>query len=119
MRLIIAGSRTFTDYDDAAKVIEITCALNKWKPVVVLCGGAAGVDALGKRWALENGCACVEYPADWSQGRKAGPLRNAAMIENADALIAIWDGRSRGTADMIRRAVAAKLPHHVYEFASK
>jgi hypothetical protein len=37
-------------------------------------------------------------------GRKAGPLRNQEMAEEADALIAIWDGQSAGTRSMIEEA---------------
>ncbi|MFD1444284.1 hypothetical protein [Thermoactinomyces vulgaris] len=47
----------------------------------------------------------ARYPAEWKKyGKKAGPLRNAKMAENADALVAFWDGKSRGTKDMIETA---------------
>ena len=46
-----------------------------------------------------------EYPADWNTlGRKAGHVRNIEMAKNADALVACWDGVSRGTEDMIKIA---------------
>lgn len=42
------------------------------------------------------------FPADWDRhGRAAGPIRNCQMAQYADALIAIWDGKSRGTKNMI------------------
>lgn len=45
------------------------------------------------------------FPADWNKhGKAAGPILNAEMAEVADALIAFWDGKSRGTANMIQLA---------------
>jgi uncharacterized phage-like protein YoqJ len=44
------------------------------------------------------------YPANWRKyGKRAGHRRNQQMADNADALIALWDGESPGTRDMIRR----------------
>ena len=45
------------------------------------------------------------HPADWNRlGRAAGPIRNEEMAEVSDALIAFWDGKSRGTKSMIEIA---------------
>ena len=46
----------------------------------------------------------------------AGKIRNQAMADAADALVALWDGNSGGTADMIRRARAAGLKVFVYKY---
>jgi hypothetical protein len=71
----------------------------------VVSGGAKGVDALGERYAVEMNLPLHIYEADWEQhGRAAGPIRNRKMAENADALIAIWDGKSKGTKNMIETA---------------
>jgi len=59
---------------------------------------------LAHEWCHDNHILHYLYAPDWSQGRKAGPLRNERMAQNADALIAIWDGKSPGTRDMIARA---------------
>ena len=46
------------------------------------------------------------YPAEWEKhGKAAGYKRNARMADNADGLLAVWDGESRGTKHMIREAV--------------
>ena len=51
---------------------------------------------LGERYAKENGYSIDRYPAEWKEyGKKAGIMRNAVMADNADALIAYWDGISR------------------------
>lgn len=100
MRVIVAGGRDFMDY---AKMVG---SLDKiLSSVVVEClvsGGARGADALGERYAADRGHCVVRYPADWGlHGKSAGPVRNRLMAANADALVAFWDGKSRGTADMI------------------
>jgi hypothetical protein len=55
----------------------------------------------------------VEIVADWTyDGPKAGPLRNAAMARNADALIAVpLAGRRKGTDSMIREATELGIEH--------
>lgn len=98
MRTIIAGSRSITSYPLMVKVMN-ECG---WRPTVVLCGDAQGVDSLGKRWARENRVPVQTYTPRWNEyGRAAGILRNMKMGRSADALVAIWDGQSPGTQHMI------------------
>ena len=101
MKTIIAGGRDIHDYEvvlDAIKESQFPIS-------VVVSGGAKGVDALGERYAEEMNLPLHIYAADWEQhGRAAGPIRNRKMAENAEALIAIWDGKSRGTKNMIETA---------------
>ena len=67
-------------------------------------------DRLGERYARERGYQIQRFPADWDgDGSSAGPIRNAKMADNAHALIAFWDGHSRGTKNMIETA-ASKGP---------
>jgi|ERR1039458_1423661 hypothetical protein len=76
-----------------------------WKPTLIISGAARGADALGERWACEHAIPLVRMPADWdAHGRRAGYLRNLEMAKQAQALIALWDGTSRGTAHMIETA---------------
>ncbi|MBR1697914.1 MAG: DUF2493 domain-containing protein, partial [Anaerovibrio sp.] len=78
--------------------------------VIIVSGHAPGADTLGERYAHEHGLKCELYPADWNtHGKAAGPIRNAEMANNADALIAFWDGESRGTKNMIETAKAKGL----------
>ena len=72
------------------------------KVSAVLCGECRGADLLGKRFAEENGIPVESFPAEWKRyGRAAGAKRNKQMAENADTLIAFWDGESKGTKNMI------------------
>ena len=106
MRTIIAGSRGITEYRELQRAL-VACG---WRPTVVLSGTARGVDKLGEQWAFANAVPCELYPADWgAHGRRAGMLHNIRMAERAEALIALWDGVSRGTKQMIAVARARTL----------
>lgn len=105
IRCIVAGGRDFTDYAFAKERLDAIFA--RQGAVEIVSGGARGADALGERYAAERGWPVKRFPADWSQGRKAGPVRNAQMAAYATHLVALPGGR--GTADMIRQARAAGL----------
>jgi hypothetical protein len=101
MKTIIAGCRDFTDYSVLEEVIRVTELYKKITEVV--SGVATGVDALGERWATENNIPIKKYVAYWKKfGYAAGPIRNKQMAKYADGLLAIWDGKSPGTKNMIR-----------------
>lgn len=110
MKVIIAGSRDYHNYETVCQAIA-----NSNFPIdVILSGGASGVDELGAKYALENDIPLETYPALWHEhGKAAGPIRNRKMAENADALIAIWDGQSKGTKNMIETAMHYNLVIHV------
>jgi hypothetical protein len=110
--VIIAGSR---DFNDQALLYE-RCdhLLSQQSDVVVISGAARGADQMGERYATDRGLGIVRMPADWeTHGKRAGYLRNNAMLERADAVIAFWDGTSRGTANMIDIARKAGVPVRV------
>lgn len=110
-RVIIAGGRDFQDYDLVQKKVGYYLQ-NKLKSdtVIVVSGHATGSDTLGERYAREHDLKCELYPADWNtHGKAAGPIRNAQMADVAQALIAFWDGESRGTKNMIDTAKAKGL----------
>jgi len=110
MKTIVAGSRNITDYEKVHKAIYES----PWVITEVVSGGARGVDKLGEQAAEAFGIPVKVFPADWAtHGRAAGPIRNQQMLEYSEALIAIWDGDSRGTADMIRRSQKAGIPVHI------
>lgn len=100
MRIIVAGGRDFNDYELLCRKLDFF--LSRTENPVIICGEARGADSLGKRYALERGIPVLSFPADWDRyGKSAGFRRNKQMAENADALVAFWDGRSKGTANMI------------------
>jgi|SRR5579875_1509981 len=101
MRVIIAGSRAFR-YEQTTQLIEKAVRSSGFHVTEVVSGCAPGIDKLGERWAGENGKRIKRFPADWDRfGKSAGVRRNEEMGQYADALIAIWDGESRGTRHII------------------
>ena len=101
-KVIIAGCRNFNDYPLLKERCEYYLQ-NKIKTHNVII--VSGADSLGEQFAKEHGLSCELHPADWNKhGRAAGPIRNAQMAEISDALIAFWDGKSRGTKSMIELA---------------
>lgn len=112
MKTIIAGTRrTVANLAIVADAIKAS----EFDITEVVSGGAPGVDALAKKWAEQHGIPVKQFPADWDRyGRKAGPIRNQAMAEYGEALIAVWDGKSRGTKNMIRQARKHGLRVFVY-----
>ena len=109
MRTIIAGSR------ELSPNIEKIVKQSEFNITTVLCGCAKGPDTYGKIWAENHNIPVENYPADWpTYGKRAGYLRNLTMAHNADALIAIWDGYSKGTTYMIDLARTFGLQIFVY-----
>lgn len=99
MKVIIAGSRDFTDWGIVSDCIR----KSGFTFTEVVSGGARGVDHIGEGLAELHGYAVKVFPADWdAHGKGAGPIRNKQMADYADALIAIWDGKSPGTRNMIQ-----------------
>lgn len=111
MTVIVAGSRSITNYRLACDVVE----RSGFSITKVISGTAPGVDQLGERWGAEHRVPVMRMPADWQRhGRAAGPIRNRAMAAVAKALIALWDGSSHGTLDMIRAALEKQLRVYVH-----
>lgn len=82
----------------------------------VLSGRAPGPDRHGEEWATHRGIDVELYPAEWKrQGKAAGLIRNCRMAQNADALVAVWDGKSPGTQHMISVARSLGLRVFVYK----
>ena len=97
-KVIVAGCRDFADYELLKEKCDFYLQNKKPEIIVIVSGHASGADTLGERYAQERGYETEVYPADWkTNGRAAGPIRNAQMAAVADALIAFWDGKSRGT----------------------
>ena len=126
MNTIVAGSRKGVTLKDVWQAMKDA----PWDITAVLSGKAKGADELGETIAKAHHIPVYPYPADWKNidvpgaiirknqygtyNMLAGHQRNEKMAKNADALIAIWDGKSKGTADMIKRAKRHDLKIYVH-----
>lgn len=132
MKVIVAGSRHITDYQLVSQIISNTIDKYNIQVTEIVSGCAGGVDSLGEQWALENGIKVEPMPAEWDDltapnaliktnkwgkeyNARAGYQRNEAMAIYGDVLIDIWDGKSRGSKDMIACATRHGLLVLVYK----
>lgn len=118
MRLIIAGSRTFDDYELLKeKTIEF---IGKEQDVTIISGLARGADSLACDFAAEMGYPLEGFAAEWKKNGYydpgAGFKRNKYMAKNADSLLAFWDRKSTGTLHMIDYASSQGLNVEVVEY---
>ena len=113
MKVIVAGSRTVTDQGYIIEAVEAS----GFDITEVVSGTAKGVDQMGELYAYEQGIKTSRFPAAWKNisvpgavvksnrygkyNAVAGHQRNAKMGDYADALIAVWDGKSKGTLNMV------------------
>lgn len=89
MKVLICGSR---DINDRA-VVAPAVAQSGMALTHIVSGGARGVDTLARLYAQSNGIEFTEHVADWEgRGRRAGYLRNITMVDDVEAVIAVWDG---------------------------
>jgi hypothetical protein len=111
MKTIIAGSRSVTYPQITFRAIQEA----PFQVTEVISGGAQGPDRHGEMWASKHNLPLYLFLADWEKyGNSAGYIRNKEMAEVAEALIAVWDGQSKGTRHMIECARAKNLNVFVY-----
>ena len=129
-RIIIAGGRDFVDLPMLES--EVVCFIEDNNmdnsKIEIVSGMAKGADMLGVSFAKKYNYDLIEMPADWSKGKSAGYTRNEEMAKYAasskniqgvttGALIAFWDGFSKGTEHMIKVAKENNLKVHVVKYS--
>ena len=113
MKTIIAGSRNANV--SMARLMEII-ELAGFPITEVVSGNSGNIDKLGEQWAKAVKLPITQFNAAWqAYGSSAGPRRNRQMAEYADALIALWDGKSKGTLNMINEATKRELTVYVMQ----
>lgn len=121
-RIIIAGGRDFLDY--LKMYTEMNAIIQTiHDDVEIISGCAKGADTLGMRYAAVMKIYCAKFPADWDKfGKRAGFIRNEEMAKysisdnSKGVLVAFWDGKSKGTANMIKLAEKYGLETHVIRY---
>ena len=112
MRIIVAGSRTFADYDRLAKALDkLTDGWDR-KEMTLISGHAKGADKLGEQWAEERRIMReIHHPDYQKHGEKLAPIiRNTEMVKSgADLAVVCWDGESKGTFDLMTKAKKAGI----------
>lgn len=112
MKVIVAGSREGFVAKNVFEAIE----KSGFTITEVVSGGARGVDRDGEYYARCNNIPIKQFIPDWDKdGKVAGIWRNEDMAKYADALVAVWDGKSKGTAHMIATMKKYNKPVYVYQ----
>lgn len=115
-KLIIAGGRGFDDYELLRKCCDIALS-SITEEIEIVSGTAGGADKLGEKYANEKGYHIKRFPANWEMYQKrAGYIRNDEMAQYANALIAFWDGLSKGTGHMINLANEHNLKVRIIKY---
>jgi hypothetical protein len=109
MRVLVCGSRSWPD------IHTIRMRLVTLPPsATIMHGAAAGADTVAAWLAEDFGFTVEAYPPDYAKHGKAAPhVRNDAMLEHAQLVLAFWDGRSRGTKSVIDKAHKRGIPVEV------
>ena len=120
MKIIIAGTRTFNDKHLLFCQMDYLIAKFDLQYFEVISGTAEGADKLGEEWGKERHATITRFPADWNKhGKAAGPIRNAEMADVADICVVFWDGKSKGTKNMIETALSKGLMVKVIKYGEK
>lgn len=118
-KIIIAGGRDFNDYELLKAKMDFFLK-NKIKEgikIYIVSGVAKGSDSLGERYARERGYSIISFPANWDRyGLRAGYLRNAEMLAEANAAVVFWNGTSKGSKHMIDIMTKANKPCKTVEY---
>ena len=119
VKIIIAGSRSFNNYNYLYQRIKWVLQTEKiyLHDVEVVCGMARGADKLGEEFAIDHFLQVKYFPADWDKyGKQAGYIRNKQMAEYCDYCICFYDGLSKGTRMMINLAIQYNKPTYVFNY---
>lgn len=110
MRILVTGSRDWSDRDWIALVLDLATPNTQHTLVSGAC--STGADALAEQIAYEKGWIVERHPADWKKfGKSAGFRRNAEMVNlGADVCVAFIRNNSRGASHTAHLAEKAGIP---------
>lgn len=130
-RVIVCGDRHYADEKYVWDRLDEQDRRQPGGLTYVIDGTAAGADTFGFNWRTYRQRGGARFAPHWRHtkdcepscqrpvGKRAGVLRNQQMLDEGrpDLVIAFHNdiGQSRGTRDMIRRAVKAGIPTFLYE----
>jgi len=83
---------------------------------VVVTGSASGVDAEAARAARRRDLAVIRVSASFEEAgdARAAADSNQRLIDQAEVVVAFWDGASLGTRGTIVRALDSGKEVHVF-----
>ena len=111
MRVAIVGSRHI-EYDKMKeKAYALLCHHIPANATEIVSGGAIGIDTLAEIYAEKNGLPTKIFKPDYARYGKRAPLvRNDAIVDYAQYVLAVWDGNSHGTAYTVATCIQKGVP---------
>ena len=120
VRVVVMGSHDWTKYSSISMVLDhYMSQFPLSRKIVFVSGTCPGVDMLGEQYAYEHDIGIVEFPLEKKKyGNAAVKIRNQNIVDYITAdnshavLFAFWNGKSKGTKDMLRRARKSGIEIH-------
>lgn len=114
-RIGIVGSRCELSDSQVSKLVEVVWTARDHQDVIVTGDCPTGADAEVRKQCEALGVPCTVHKLHPVYGKVAERIRNQALVDDSYELHAFWDGKSRGTADAIKRARSAGMAVMVYK----
>lgn len=118
IKIGIIGSRSINDFTLIENKVNIIIK-NKdleYNNIIIVSGGAKGVDSLAEMFAKKFNIATEIYIPDWKKyGRSAGMIRNGDIVKNSDIVIVFWDGVSKGSLYTIEKCKKNKKEYFLFK----
>lgn len=109
IRILVTGGREYDDHHHVFAILDHTKEKLNGN-FIIIQGGASGVDNYALDWATMHGIPVITEKADWEKhGKAAGPIRNQAMIDKHEPDLVLAFPGGKGTDDMIKRAIKARI----------
>lgn len=109
MKIAVVGSRGFQNLELVRQFVR-----EQERSTVIVSGGARGVDDAAVAEAKRLHMPYELHLPDWNRyGKQAAAIRNRAIVDSADEVVAFWDGKSPGTRMTVDMARWAGKPARV------
>lgn len=120
LHVAIIGSRAFDNYNFLHRVFH-TYYPNPENIEYIVSGGAIGVDTLAEQLAQEHNIKTLIFKPDYDRYKRMAPLmRNNTIVKVSDVVLALWDGKSRGTKytiDLAMKSGKGVIIEHIFNKA--
>lgn len=106
-RILVCGGRDFSNQQFMFSYLD---RMHQHRPITcIIQGEARGADVMAKTWAILRNVPFEGYPANWDNGKSAGPRRNIYMLKHGKPDIVVAFVGGTGTAHMVRLAEQAGI----------
>ncbi len=113
-RVLVTGSRVWSDWLLPGRVAYHFYEACPRSPVLVN-GKCRGADSIFRTLWMQRGGLVEDHPADWSQGLKAGHVRNRVMVDSGVDLCVSFNLGTPGATGCQNYALSKGVPTFIFE----